>query len=101
MFYSSRYTQLMDCNGSSVGLSQLETIPDNIRKSLPKQDCCHSWEVDWNGRVINDVVCVAEPSECSIQIKLLKSTFYQKCFKDALKTVSETIAAKGLALKGN
>lgn len=74
-----------------------------MRNSLPGKSCCHTWEINWNGRFVNDVVCAIAGTEadCQTKIKLLKATLYQMCFKDGLKQSVDAIIHKGLDLKGS
>ncbi len=77
-------------------------IPDYLRKKFPKNACCHVFQINWDGRMVTDVVCSNEKTieKCSIKIKILNSSLYQRCFKEGLKQALEILGKKGLDLKG-
>src|SRR5690349_16644172 len=95
--FTLRYEQILSCGGDE---RVLHRMPVGIQSSVEKKDGCLGYQIEWNGKVDDDLLCFLGEM-CAVEAKLIQATVYKFCTVSAVKQLVHTMATQGNDKKGN
>ena len=89
---------MINCHGSPLDSDNSDNVIPRLKSQLKKK-CCWVYAINWNGRIVDDIICSSRNDDvCEIEIKIIKSTIEQRCTKYGLTQATDELKKPGANL---